>query len=273
MIFDAGNAIESEIERDGYAVSHMLLEPSRIAAARRVAEQKAGAETSELLATEILANEVLLETIFNADTLGAVRAVLGDRFQIFPNFTLRANVTTPWHADRAFVSIPRKIESQHRIFLQCGIYLQDNDQQCGGGLDVRPGSHEILRSMRTRNRLLRDAMSYARSMSFPPKTLMTNSCDMMMWDGRIFHRGTPSRQKMQRGKYALYFSATKYCDEHADYYLSYLHEKALKRKEISSINRMRFSDMANISYSNDFPDEVRNLIQSFGGVVRTMSGS
>ena len=272
MIFEGSNAVTSELEQNGYAVAHRLLEPSRIEAARKVAEQTSGAEISELLATEILANEVLLGTIFNADTLGAVRAVLGDRFQIFPNFTLRSNVTTPWHADRAFVSIPRRIESKHKIFLQCGIYLQDNDPIHGGGLDVRPGSHEILRSMRTRNRLLRDVMSYGRSVSFRPKTLMTNSCDMLMWDGRIFHRGTPARRAMQRGKYALYFSATKYCDEYANFYLNYLCQKLYRRKEISSINLTRFSDIAKISFSNDFPEGIRDLIRSSGGIVRTVTG-
>lgn len=84
--------------------------------------------------TELVLNKTLIET---------VKSLLNSTPVLFPETAIHHKFYTGWHKDST--SIEKNGEKFHlndnALFLQCGYYLQDNNE-LGGGITVMPKSHK-----------------------------------------------------------------------------------------------------------------------------------
>jgi hypothetical protein len=99
------------------------------------------------------------EFLVHEEVVRALKEILEHEYTIIPNFSVQKNkfgvgpvtiakILIPnrygWHTDSGAEPFdPDHVASDYR-FVKCGLYLQDNDPEFGGGIDVVPGSHKLL---------------------------------------------------------------------------------------------------------------------------------
>lgn len=84
-----------------------------------------------------------VDVVLNKTLIDAVQSLLNSTPVLFPETAIHYKFYTGWHKDST--SIEKSGEKFHlnenAMFLQCGYYLQDNNE-LGGGLTVMPKSHQ-----------------------------------------------------------------------------------------------------------------------------------
>jgi ectoine hydroxylase-related dioxygenase (phytanoyl-CoA dioxygenase family) len=141
--------------------------------------------------------------VFHPKLVAAYRDILGAGAYLLPNITWRRNSSSPWHIDEAFRKPHADMEMQGCSFLQCSVYLQDNDRS-GGGLDVIPHSHvlEELSSPMT-------TVALARSLAARAVTVRSSAGDAVLWDGRLLHRSSVCEEPSARQNYAIHWTVAR----------------------------------------------------------------
>lgn len=207
--------------------------------------------------------------------IDATKRLLGSPVVFIPEHPLHKNFYSNWHRD---TSAPRRdkqdfyLRSDFRI-IQLAIYLQDNSERTGGGLDVIPGSHrevhlEWLEDMGTRisetfplpfkrgRDRLRQCLTlpsrlpgmFRRHLSLPIR-----SGDVVAFDLRIKHRATPNSildQAPSLSKYGLFLV----CSSNNEIASKYLHYAKDIRKNQSML-------------SHHFPDALKQKAAEAGVIL------
>lgn len=130
--------------------------------------------------------------IFRKGFVDALTEVLGRDFVLFPDGGLQKSNYGGWHKDTGYQESQGHYWHYRRGYqvVTFVIYLQDNDEY-GGGLDVRPGSHKQPNSrgflQRVQRRLGFKPPQYAEA-SIPNK-----AGNVLVFDQRLFHRATPPK--------------------------------------------------------------------------------
>lgn len=209
------------LNEDGYVLIRNVLSAEDVARAREVCNDNllsdAEAE-SEIEATALLQMPELT-FMFDERVLEALTTLLSGTLAYYPNYIARLNRFTDWHIDNGFfpkyLSAADHLYDPHFRHVQCVVYLQDNLPGLGGGLDVRPGSHRWATSDQS---LDEDdiARIYSNSVSINSK-----AGDLIVFDGRLMHRGTPTDGSHKRPKFGVFWSASRDDQQQIDRYIEY----------------------------------------------------
>lgn len=256
--------------------------------AERVArQQETGAGEAEMTTHEFLRIPELATIPFEPGVVEALAAVLGPGFTVYPNITMRVARYTTWHVDNGFVHKFHQGDASHLddpdfLHAQCAVYLQDNDPGgAGGGLDVIPGSH-LARLKVNRGGLAADAEG-KRAMS-RPYSIPSRAGDLILFDGRAMHRGTPAVTPAAQKKYAIFWGASRTHRGQAEGLLRYLSQRSdyLKGEgettesktahELIGMFVNRYSDVATVQYPEDYPPRVLELVKSQGLAIGAFDG-
>lgn len=179
----------------------------------------ANAET-ELGASRLISIPELAAIPFDVETISLLGRLLGGQVTYYPNYVARLNRFTEWHVDNGFLPAYHA-EADHLYdpefrHLQCVIYLQDNEPGYGGGLDVVPGSHLWAeRGIEPTEDALFAAFGQ-------PVEVGTRAGDLLVFDGRLLHRGSVAIRERLTRKYGVFWSASRTDDVQVARYLSYL---------------------------------------------------
>jgi hypothetical protein len=253
----------------GYVVFENVIDRSEVDAIRDWCEQSpAMAGESELYASEFLQTPSLVGIPFRATVLEGIEKILGPGFTIYPNMTVRADRYTTWHVDNGFV--PRYLETSAHLWeeaflhAQCVIYLQDNDPKKGGGLDVIPGTH------RHDLRLGGGVKEMLAMMSLPgvskPQPILAKAGDLILFDGRLAHRGTPAVAAPEAKKFGIFWSASRSNAIQIDEFMRYLGSRSSQlRRETKTVPEFmlkRYDDLRTIAFPESYlPDTVEAINQ------------
>ena len=161
--------------------------------------------------------------------LDALRGILGPELAMVPESTAHYRGFGTWHKDTT--SQERTGLSFHYgpeyCMVECAVYLQDNDPDYGGGLDVVPGSHRMdydpflskpSRLRRIRGRLGGSADTAQAEASAQAVSIPSKAGDFVFFNKRLIHRSTPCRESdvpPHLEKYAVFFVAgpvSRLCD-------------------------------------------------------------
>ena len=159
----------------------------------------------------LIRNPEFRSFIFHKGFANALAAVLGPEFVVFPDGGLQKANYGGWHKDTGYQ------ESQGHFWhykpgyqvVTFVIYLQDNDEY-GGGLDVRPESHRQPDSRRFLERVKRRLGIKPRQ--YAEVSVPNKAGDVLVFDQRLFHRATPPKVvPVPRGKekIGLFMSASR----------------------------------------------------------------
>jgi hypothetical protein len=243
------------LERDGYILVRNVLSAEGVERARAVCDgyllADADAE-NEIEATALLQMPAM-NFIFDERVIEALTTWLGGSLAYYPNYVARLNRRTDWHVDNGFspVYLPNASHVYDPQFrhVQCVVYLQDNQPGPGGGLDVRRGSHR-----------------WAANNEFPDDDFLMRSYpevvsidsragDLIVFDGRVMHRGTPQDGSHKLRKYGVFWSASRNDALQMDRYTEYLTARVeyLRTRNLSSDELERDVHRFRLMHSVRFP--------------------
>ena len=142
-----------EFRKCGYIVIKNALDQDEVYNLRKLAAELCDKKSEEtvsntaqdrqLYAQAFAANPELVNPLFKKNIVDEIKAVLGDDYISFADFSLNDNCHSPiWHADSQShgFSTQYVYNSSYNI-AKLGLYLQENDGVYGGQLDIIPGSH------------------------------------------------------------------------------------------------------------------------------------
>ena len=246
-------------KENGYAVFPSVVSTDEIDALRNTYEAYlAREEVNTVPPTRFLQLPVFMEAVLADKCVAALRSILGGPFKLLPTFTVRESVYLPWHNDAYFLPPEVKEKDAPLNFIQCTIYLQDNDDEHGGGVTVVPGTHRhpIERAEDGRHDIERHAHN-----------VHNKAGDLVIWDNRITHRSTTARSAPSIRKLAIQWTAAATA-RHTDAYLEYLRKRATQKMHVSDEVGRRpvayFADMPNVRFPESFPEPTRTRMADTG---------
>jgi hypothetical protein len=223
---------------------------------------------SEMPASAVLAHELLAGVLVHRHMVGAYEEIFACTPVLFPNVSVRRNVYTPWHIDRGFVGKGAYIRDPGFHAYQFGLYMG------AGGLDVRPGSQRILRSCPFRSTSLIDVYSYALAPFYRPRSIEeARPGDVIVWDCRVFHRGTPhAGQEPSPEKLALYWSMSDSHAEHEAAYMGHLLSRGRRARPVNLVSphasTARYGELEHLDLRQAFAPQVRRQVEVLLGDQR-----
>lgn len=209
------------LERDGYILIRGVLSTDQVERARARCDDYLLADAdaeNEIEATALLRMPEM-DFVFDERVLAALTVWLDGSLAYYPNYVARLNRRTEWHVDNGFS--PKFLPDASHVYdprfrhVQCVVYLQDNLPGPGGGLDIRPGSHKWAATgdFPDDDFLMR---AYPEVVSIDSK-----AGDLIAFDGRVMHRGTPQDGSALRRKYGIFWSASRDDRQQIDRYIAY----------------------------------------------------
>lgn len=252
----------------GYVVVRALLDGDEVERARGLcAERLASAGTAEMMTSDFLAVPELAGIPLRERTLSAVRDLLGARLVLYPNCTARRNVYVPWHVDSAFAGPGcEHVWEPGFGHVQAGLYLQDNDQATGGGIDVIRGSH--LMSFDGYGRTSPEYGIPARTLATSSlrETVDTRAGDLLLWHGRLLHASTSPRKPYEGEKFGIFFSYGR--DDLGDNHRFMCRIAMEQVRTVGGVSGVipRLAEISRLRYPDDFAD--RFVADARGAGVR-----
>lgn len=167
--------------------------------------------------------------LFHENILAALRGLLGEDFAVIRENAIHFNnFSSGWHRDTH--SQEEAGEDFHwnddYLMVEAALYLQENDDEFGGGLDVYPGTHKepdvrvsggrLARKLKEKSKQLFGGEDFVRVQSKPG--------DLILFHFRVRHRSTPSQHvppPIDRQKIALFMACSRN-NEYVDKYHAYL---------------------------------------------------
>ncbi|KMJ43802.1 phytanoyl-CoA dioxygenase [Xenorhabdus khoisanae] len=245
-----------QIKEQGYVVIPEGINKEEINMVRAFYKKTAKkSNLSTLLPTDILKYPDVFHVILKDKVVTAIKEIFGRNFSLFPNFTIRESVYIPWHNDAYF--LPDEVINPEAPlqFMQCAIYLQDNDPEHGGGITLIPFSHRLDQT--TVKSMLDTPQAYE-------KIIMSKAGDLILWDNRITHKSSYPDKAPDNTKLALQWTVSA-SERHNEPYLQYLRDRAQRSMHVSDYlpksPRSYFADMPNVLYPNSFQPDSLNIMK------------
>jgi hypothetical protein len=205
-----------------------------------------------------------------------LRAAMGDPLAYIPDLTLHHNMFgfPGWHEDSGSEQTTGSayLQSSSYRFAKCGVYLQDNTEEWGGGIMVVPGAHRypirspfpvLNRKIKTfTNRVMRTLNAV---------TVDVRAGDMVFFDSRLPHASTFPSRIPEPTREGTYHYPTEIPDEHAKLILYWdaCNEDMARDFMENSVRRARkeeapdagvvsgvfYSDYLRRYFPDDYPDD------------------
>jgi len=250
-----------ELRSRGYSVVSGVLTPDEIGRLRDFCDEWFGAaDTDEMPASVFLRTPELARIPLREDVVALLKTVYGESYVLYPNFIVRKNLYVGWHIDPAFAGPDKRyVWKPGFLHFQCVIYLQDNDRELGGGLDVISGSHRpVLRFISGRSPFGYYGVQFARRLLMPraKHTLRIRAGDLVIWHGRAVHRSTPMRRQTREAKYALFFSTGQRDRFATNQFLADMVGHRYQLKKGATQYSPRYAELPDLHYPDAFPPEM-----------------
>ena len=195
--------LNSRFEKNGYILVREALTPAEVTALRSVlADAFVGANDAKgkarrvLFPHEILSLDRVYSVVFKPKVVDALKEILGSSYTMFVDLMVQRNMfghgpRQGWHTDSGSEgAAPYLFEPDYR-FVKCGIFLQDNDPDWGGGIDVLPGGHKFpLRTSNHRVNLKAKTVLNTFQRRLFPVQLKIAAGDFVAFDSRLPHTST-----------------------------------------------------------------------------------
>jgi hypothetical protein len=246
------------LERDGYILIRDAVPAEKVRRARARCDAYLLADADADAETEIEATALLqmpeMDFIFDERVIEALTTWLGGSLAYYPNYVARLNRRTEWHVDNgfspAFLPDASHVYDSRFRHVQCVVYLQDNLPGAGGGLDIRPGSHRWAAN----NEVPHDDFL----MRAYPKVVSIGSKagDLIVFDGRLMHRGTPQDGSQRLRKYGVFWSASRDDSQQMNRYIDYFTTRVdwLRSRNLPPEELERDVQRHSLMYDVRFPD-------------------
>ena len=108
---------------------------------------------------------------------------------MIPDFQIHRNLFGTWHVDSGAEKSAPYLHRKDYKFVKCGIYLQDNSKEWGGGIQLVPKSHLFpiktqIRKLDHKIKSIRDKFSLKNNILDVP----IKAGDFLAFDSRLLHK-------------------------------------------------------------------------------------
>lgn len=139
---------QQHFNRYGYIHIRGALTPDEVASAREkvfdlfdVAAAETGKQVRDLWPSLVYQQPWLYGLQFKPQIVKALRAILQPDYAVVPDLLVSRNQCGGWHWDSSPEGKQPYLYAPDYRFVKCGIYLQENTAEFGGGVDIVPGRH------------------------------------------------------------------------------------------------------------------------------------
>lgn len=269
--------LSAQFAETGFVLVPQVLTREQVSRVRAVISEAyerlaaSGSRRRYLLPSEILQLRDLWGVPFREPIVRTLEEILGRGYTMMPDLTApRNNFGLPKSLHRDCDSEGRQpylLAPDYR-FVKCGVYLQDNDPEWGGGITLVPGHHRFPVKLPSTGLTFKLKTLYDRlGIKFAERWVDIKAGDFLAFDSRLPHQSSfPSRFSAsdltagelplpaERTKYVLYWDA---CATGSDVGF-------LQNSEKRARTEMFFCDYVRLKYPADFPEDFVRTAQQSG---------
>lgn len=222
----------------------------------------------------VLGLEKIYSLSFLPQVVKALKEVFGPSYTMFCDFQLHRNVfggPTSWHTDSGSEIPNDYLLQEDYFFAKCGIYLQDNLKEWGGGIDVVPKGHRFPLKVGQKKWKFKAKTAYNEiGKKLWPKTLPIKKGDFIFFDSRLPHRATTpvmSQEKsfknahcqdipVEHTKYVLYWNSSS-----SDQYVEKFLTNSQQRLSEEPADEPFFADYLSLNRKEEFPADFISFVR------------
>tara|TARA_B100001093_G_C26854831_1_gene1026879 strand:+ start:1913 stop:2932 length:1020 start_codon:yes stop_codon:yes gene_type:complete len=306
--------LQTSFSREGYIHIPGLLDENEVSKLREglcdrfkmVAEKKKLKMIHTLPPSYCFNDPLIYNLLLTEDVKNYLSNILGSDFELIPDLEVHKNsfglkkprffglIKSGWHIDSGSEGSNEYLMDPDYKFVKCGLFLQDNTLEYGGGIEVTPGFYKfpIRTGLMKVDFFLRKIIHFF-AVLFKSSVLNIKSGDFVAFHSFMPHRGvvpegaikTASQDNIEfsfldlperKSKYVVYFCA---CSKgFGAPYLRHAisrseNEVKLENPENSNYkNSAFFSDFAAMKYPDDFSDTFVNESKKLSIVTITNTG-
>lgn len=265
--------LRDQYDRDGFLLIPSVLSRSDVDEIRAFCDGQFRDGSDYINTSRMMTLPLLYRTMFREPITRVLKDVLGDDFTLYPNFNVQKNSFGDYrllHRDCDSEGKEAYLLRPDYRFVKCGIYLQDNDPEWGGGINVTAGRHRlrsITGSPRWDFRLyrVRDVIL----MKAKERRVDIKAGDLVIFDSRLPHTSTfASHFKWEdvqdgrlrvlppdRTKYVIYWDAS----STASYVADFMQNSARRAKK-----EVAFANYVRLRYPESFPPDFVEAVEKAG---------
>jgi hypothetical protein len=186
-------------KENGFVIIRGLLNPHAVERIRSFVQEKMALHGHKMCMNshETYQYSELYLLQFEERAVNMLKQVLGENLCYYPDLHVQHNMFgyPGWHTDSNSEGYAKYLQVPDYKFAKCGIYLQDDTLDWGGGIKLLPKGHKF--SVMTgepridlRVRRLLDFCSVNYSFPIKPLSVDTKAGDMLIFDSRLLHAST-----------------------------------------------------------------------------------
>ena len=266
-------------KENGFVLVKKVLEDAEIEEVRAISHRLLESKDNprQILPRDIFSNKYLRILPFKKKIVSSLKESLGLSLTYVPDFTLHSNQFgfPGWHIDSGSEVRNSYLQKEDYKFAKCGIYLQDNTLEWGGGIIVAIGGHKfpfITKSLRL-NRKIKSVFNKLQ-IKFKKVTLDIKAGDFVYFDSRLPHTSTfPSMIEQPKvegtfhypnipkdnSKLILYWDAC-----HSDMSSDFLNNSLIRSAKTESLQEVSkdkhielfYSDYLRMNFPSSYSDEL-----------------
>lgn len=269
------NAVIEDFRRDGYAIVPRGLSDEDLARLRAACSGLFDGASREAFPRDVFTVEELSAIVFDDVVTRFLHALLGDPYVLYPNMTVRRNFYTGWHVDQAFSGPGReRVWEPDFCHVSVSVYLQENTEAAGGGIDVVPGTH--LTSFDGFGQTRSQVQAALNLPDFTAKVVRAEPRpgDLLVKHARLLHGSTRPKNAAaadERDKFGFSFSAGRHDSYENNRFLSHLATNRIYLRGSEQIRHERHIDTAQLRYPDDFPEQFVKRAEQTGVLVQTLT--
>lgn len=289
--------LDAFFSRNGFIHIPGALNPEEVAATRDYLfdafekAQKSRSDPSKvLLASELWHTPEINGFPFRKKIVDSLKAILGDDYFLFSDITsiknqygLSGGKKNPgWHWDSSSEGKQTYLCDPEYRFVTCGIYLQDNTEDYGGGVDYIPGRHRWpFRTPNTNLNFKIKNLFDLIAVKTRPVMAPLKAGDFLAFHSCLPHRSTLPKKLLphitpeniksnsidpgsrELTKFTIYFNACR--RNSVDGYLNNLIRRANEEElDNSAARNFVYTNAARMVFPRDYPGDVVDAIKGLG---------
>lgn len=239
---------------------------------------------------EVIELQDLSHLPFKDKAVNALQQVLGERYIVIPDFHIHRNIfSSPsegWHEDSGNEGHVDYLKDDSYFFAKCGIYLQDNTREWGGGIKIVPGGHKfpVKTPISKIDFKLKALINRKFGAMFKSFFVPIKAGDMVAFDCRLPHcgtypeslidpvwgeRSTILNMPVDKTKLVFYWNAAATV-EGANNYMLHSEKRAIREENFKSGSELFFSDFIRFNYPKDYPDDLVFRVENNGLTIAAL---